>query len=276
MRGGTTHLLSCVCQLARVTVAAPKAHQIFTTNSLRPAPTTASSSDSLLRGDSLGGGSGGGWCGLLLRLVQGWAAWGGGGGSGMGGDGHSGASGLANGGGGWLTAGLGGVLLALWGLVGFGGFACSGTRPAPFRATACPRRAQPRGGRSAASGTSARRAGACLQHQQWLLQSPVEVGQCAWYCPRERSQVGRLSLRAALPGSCWASRCEMLCWRILEEEQSVCQEQCVRYRGHEGVHEFDCQHTLMPEPPRRPPPGPEDPVVGESGGGIRQRKRRCM
>ena len=104
MRGGTTHLLSCVCQLARVTVVAPSAHTLFKASSLRPAPTTASSSDSLLRGDSLGGGSGGGWCGLLLRLVQGWAAWGGGGGSGMGGGGHSGARGLANGGGGWLTA----------------------------------------------------------------------------------------------------------------------------------------------------------------------------
>ena len=118
MRGGTTHLLSCVCQLARVTVAAPRAHHIVKASSLRPAPTTASSSDSLLRGDSLGGGSGGGWCGLLLRLVQGWAAWGGGGGSGMGGGGHSGARGLANGGGGWLTAGLGGPPRA----VGPGGF----------------------------------------------------------------------------------------------------------------------------------------------------------
>ena len=29
MRGGTTHLLSCVCQLARVTVVAPSAHQFF-------------------------------------------------------------------------------------------------------------------------------------------------------------------------------------------------------------------------------------------------------
>ena len=29
MRGGTTHLLSCVCQLARVTVVAPSAHQLF-------------------------------------------------------------------------------------------------------------------------------------------------------------------------------------------------------------------------------------------------------
>ena len=35
MHGGTTHLLSCVCQLARVTVAAPSAHQIFKASFLR-------------------------------------------------------------------------------------------------------------------------------------------------------------------------------------------------------------------------------------------------
>ena len=48
MRGGTTHLLSCVCQLARVTVAAPSAHHIFKASFLRP---MASSSDSFSAGE---------------------------------------------------------------------------------------------------------------------------------------------------------------------------------------------------------------------------------
>ena len=168
-----------------------------------------------------------------------------------------------------------------------GRLACSGTWAAPFRATAWPRRTQPRGGRSAASGTSACCAGACQRHQPWLHQCPVVVGQCAGVCSRERSRVAQLSLRAALPdaadveeevqeGARRASQHERLCWRILEEEQSVCREQCLRPLGHKGVHEFPCQRALMPGPPPRPPPEPGDGEEEISAGSLRGAKHRCM
>ena len=112
-----------------LTVAAPNAHQISKANSLRPAPTLRLPllipcyAEMALEAEAAAAGAA---AGLLLRLVQGWAAWGGGGGSGMGGGGHSGARGLANGGGGWLTAGFFFLLFFLGGgpprAVGPGGF----------------------------------------------------------------------------------------------------------------------------------------------------------
>ena len=55
------------------------------------------------------------------------------------------------------------------------------------------------------------------------------------------------------------TRCPALCGRWCPPSGFggtgfYCPEQCTRGEGHEGNHRFDCNHTLPPLPPARPPP----------------------
>jgi hypothetical protein len=47
-------------------------------------------------------------------------------------------------------------------------------------------------------------------------------------------------------------RCNCLCGRFKDGE--ACPETCYLAPGHEGLHEWECDHSLMPPRPSRPPP----------------------